>query len=342
MKAVAFDRHGGLDVLEYRDLPDPSPAADEVVVRLEAAALNHLDLFVREGWAGLRLALPHIPGADGAGVVEAVGSRVTEVEQGQRVVLNPGLSCGRCLACLRGEDSLCVEYRILGEHANGTYAELVAVPARNVLPVPAGFPLEKAAAAPLTFMTAWRLLITRARVRPGEEVLVLGAGGGVASAAIQIAKLAGARVTATTSTEEKAQKARELGADAVVNYREEPWSKVVWERTGKRGVDVVLDSVGEATWPQSLRTLAPNGRLVTPGATSGPKVETDVRYVFWRQLQVLGSTMGTRAELDRVLRLVWAGRLEPVIDTIFPLAEAQSAQERLAGGEQFGKILLRP
>lgn len=342
MKAVAFAEHGGPEVLEYRDLPDPTPGDDEVRVRLRAASLNHLDLFVREGWPGLKLSLPHIPGADGAGVVDAVGARVTDVAEGQRVVLNPGLNCGRCEFCLVGEDSLCVAYKILGEHVDGTYAEIVTVPARNALPLPDDVSFEVAAAAPLTFMTAWRLLVTRAGVRAGEDVLVLGAGGGVASAAIQIAKLAGARVYATSSSEEKLARARELGAHAVINYREEPFEKAVWEMTGKRGVDVVLDCVGEATWSMSLRALAKNGRLVTCGATTGPQGDTDIRVVFWRQLQILGSTMGTQAELERVLSLVWAGKLAPVIDDVLPLEEAREAQERMARGEKFGKLLLQP
>lgn len=337
-----MDEHGGLDVLGYRDLPDPPVGRDDVRVRLEAAALNHLDLFVREGWSGLRLSFPHILGADGAGLVEAVGSDVASVAEGDRVVLNPGLNCGECEYCLRGQDPLCVEYRILGEHVDGTYAERISVPATHVLPLPDGVPVEVGAAAPLTFMTAWRLLVTRAEVRPGEDVLILGAGGGVASAAIQIAKLAGATVYATSSTEEKLKRARDLGADVVVNYTEEPFERVVWEATGKRGVDVLLDSVGEATWKQSLRALGRNGRLLTCGATTGPVAETDIRYIFWRQLQVFGSTMATKAELERVMGLVFAGKLEPVIDSTYPLREAREAQARMERGEQFGKILLRP
>ncbi|MFQ5552198.1 MAG: zinc-binding dehydrogenase [Thermoplasmata archaeon] len=341
MKAVAIARHGGPDVLEYRDLPDPQIADDEALVRLEASALNRLDLFVREGWPGLNLEFPHILGADGAGVVEGTGSEVTTAAPGERVVIDPSLPCGTCDYCRRGEEVLCLEYRILGEHVDGTYAELVKVPGENLLPLPDGVPLEPSAAAPTTFMTAWRLLMTRAGVQPGETVLVLGAGGGVSSAAIQIAKYAGARVIATSSTKEKLEKARELGADEVIDYKEQPFERVAWELSGKRGVDVVVDSVGQATWKQSIRALGKNGRLVTCGATTGPISETDIRYIFWRQLQILGSTMANRAEFREVMRLIWEGKFEPVIDRTFPLTKAREAHELLEDGQQFGKVLLR-
>jgi NADPH2:quinone reductase len=342
VKAVAIDRHGGPEVLEYRELLDPEIAGGEALVRVQAAALNRLDLFVREGWPGLRLDFPHILGADGAGVVEAKGKDVDTAAVGERVVVDPVLTCGTCDYCRRNEEVLCVEFQMLGEHVDGTYAELVKVPGENLLPLPDGVPLEASAAAPTTFMTAWRLLITRAAVQPGETVLVLGAGGGVSSAAIQIAKYAGARVFATSSTEEKLGRARQLGADEVINYTEEPFERVAWELSGKRGVDVVVDSVGQATWKQSIRALGKDGRLVTCGATTGPIAETDLRYVFWRQLQILGSTMSGRAEFQAVMKLIWEGKLEPVIDQTFPLAEARKAQEVLEAGQQFGKILLRP
>lgn len=342
MKAVALFEHGGPEVLSYTDLPEPEVGPQDVLVRLKAAALNHMDLFAREGWKGLTLEFPHVLGADGAGRVEEVGADVEEAQPGDAVVVNPGLNCGKCGFCRRGEDSLCVEYGILGEHRDGTYAEFVKVPGRNVLPLKEGFPFEEAAAVPLVFMTAWRMLVDRARVQPGEDVLVLGAGGGVASAAIQIAKLQGATVFATSGTEGKLQKAREIGADHVFNYREEPFGKAVWKATEKRGVDVVVDCVGEATWSDSIRVLAKNGRLVTCGATSGPRGETDIRYVFWRQLRILGSTMGTRAGLERVLEHVWAGELRPLVHAVYPLAEARRAHEDLEAGVQFGKLVLRP
>ncbi len=343
MKAVAMDSHGGPEVLTYRELPDPQLADDnEALVRIEAAAVNRLDIYVREGWPNLFLQFPHILGADGAGVVEARGTAVTQADVGERVVLDPSLPCGTCDACRRGEEVLCAEYRILGEHVDGTYAELVKVPGENLLPLPDGVSLESSAAAPTTFMTAWRLLMTRAAVQPGETVLVLGAGGGVSSAAIQIAKYAGARVIATSSTEEKLERARKLGADEVIDYTKEPFERAAWELSEKRGVDVVVDSVGEATWKQSIRALGKNGRLVTCGATTGPLGETDIRYIFWRQLQILGSTMANRAEFREVMQLIWEGKLKPVIDRILPLREARAAQESLEKGEQFGKILLRP
>ncbi len=342
VKAVAIDRHGGPEVLDYRDLPDPEIADDEALVRLQASALNRVDVFVREGWPGLGLKFPHILGADGAGVVEAVGKEVQTAAVGERVVIDPSLTCGTCDACRRGDEVLCVEYKILGEHVDGTYAELVKVPGENLLPLPDGVPLEPSAAAPTTFMTAWRLLMTRAAVQPGELVLVLGAGGGVSSAAIQIAKHAGARVIATSSTQEKLDRARQLGADEVINYTEEPFERVAWELSGKRGVDVVVDSVGQATWKQSISALGKNGRLVTCGATTGPLGETDIRYIFWRQLQILGSPMSNRADLREVMKLIWEGKLKPVIDRTFPLEQAREAQERLERGDQFGKILLRP
>lgn len=342
MKAVVIYEHGGPEVLRYEEVPDPEPGEEEVVVRLKASALNHLDLFVREGLPGLKLTYPHVLGADGAGIVEAVGAGVDGVQPGDPVVINPGLNCGRCEYCLRGEDSLCVSYGILGEHTSGTYAELVKIPARNALPMRPGFTFEEVAAFPLVFMTAWRMLVTRAALRPGEDVLVLGAGGGVASAAIQIAKVCGARVIATSSTQEKLKRAKELGADILINYREEPFEKRVWEVTNKRGVDVVVDTVGQATWKKSLRALAKDGRLVTCGATTGPLGETDIRMVFWRQLRIIGSTMGTRAELMRAVELLWTGRLRSVVHTVLPLGKAREAQEILERGEHFGKVVLRP
>src|SRR5207249_3593744 len=243
--------------------------------------------------------------------------------------------------CVKGDDSACVDYRILGEHLPGTYAEQVAVPARNALKIPTDLSFEAAAAAPLAFMTAWRMLVGRAKVRPGEDVLILGAGAGLSTAAIQVAKLAGCTVFVTSSTDEKLQKAKALGADVLVNYKAVPWSKAVWELTGKRGVDVVLDHVGTATFKDSLRSLRKGGRLVTPGATSGPMAELDIRYLFWRQLTVMGSTMSTQKEFEDVMKLVVMGRLKPVVDRVFPLQDARKAHEYLERGDQFGKVILR-
>ncbi len=340
MKAIVIREHGGLDKLRLEEIPTPEISDTEVLVRVKACALNHLDIWIRRGVPGI--APPHTPGADVAGVVERVGAAVKDVKVGERVVLNPNLNCGQCEYCQMGEDSLCVTYGILGEHAPGGYAEFVKVPARNVIKMPAHVSFDEAAAVPLVFMTAWRMVVTRAKVRAGEDVLVLAAGSGVGSAAIQIAKLCGARVIATASTEEKLARAQELGADVLINYAKVEFDKEIWKLTGKRGVDVVIESVGQATWTKSLRALARNGRLVTCGATTGPLGETDIRLVFWKQLQIWGSTMGTTNELKTVLKLVWAGKLRPVIAQTFPLQEAAKAQEMLEKREQFGKLLLHP
>jgi len=322
------------------DYPDPVPGPDQVVVRIHAAALNRLDLFVRSGIPTLKLTLPHILGADAAGHIDAVGSDVTDLEVGDRVVVNPGISCGRCEYCLKGEDSECVDYRILGEHLPGTYAERVAVPARNALKIPTDMAFEPAAAAPLAFMTAWRMLVTRAKVRPGEDVLILGAGSGLSTAAIQVAKLAGCTVFVTSSSDEKLQKAKALGADVLVNYKAVPWSKAIWELTGRRGVDVIVDHVGEATFKDSVRTLRKGGRVVVPGATTGPMLELDARYLFWRQLSVLGSTMASQREFEEVMKLLFMGRLKPVVARVFPLEQARAAHEYLERGDHFGKVVL--
>ncbi|MCI2430682.1 zinc-binding dehydrogenase [Candidatus Acetothermia bacterium] len=340
MKAIVIREHGGLDKLRLEEIPAPEISEREVLVRVKACALNHLDIWVRRGIPGLNP--PHTPGADVAGVVERIGAAVKDIKAGERVVLNPNLNCGECEYCQMGEDSLCIKYGILGEHAPGGYAEFVKIPARNVIRIPDHVSFDEAAAVPLVFMTAWRMVVTRAQVRPGEDLLVLAAGSGVGSAAIQIAKLCGARVIATASTDEKLAKARELGADIVINYAKTDSDKEVWKLTNRRGVDVVIESVGQATWPKSLRALARNGRLVTCGATTGPLGETDIRLIFWKQLQILGSTMGTRSELLDALKLVWAGKLRPVIAGAFPLAEAAKAQEMLEKREQFGKLLLHP
>jgi NADPH:quinone reductase-like Zn-dependent oxidoreductase len=342
MKAVVIPQYGGPEVLTFvEDAPEPVPGPDEVVLHVHAAGLNHLDLAVRAGIPTLKLTLPHIPGADVAGEVAKLGSEVTGFEAGDRVVANPGLSCGHCEFCLAGEDSLCSDYKILGEHVPGTYAEYVAVPARSLLSIPVDMDWPPAAAAPLVFMTAWRLLITRAAIRPGEDVLILGAGSGVSTAAIQIAKLAGCTVYTTSSSDAKLKRAKELGADVVINYKDMPWGKAVWELTGKRGVDVVLDHVGEATFKDSVRALRKGGRLVVPGATTGAMAQLDLRYLFWRQLSVLGSTMASQREFEEVMKLVFMGRLKPVVDRIFPLREAAAAHAYLEKAEQFGKVVLR-
>jgi NADPH:quinone reductase-like Zn-dependent oxidoreductase len=342
MRAAYFQEHGGPEVMEVGELPDPSPGRDEVVVRVEAVALNHLDLWVRRGLPGLDVELPHVGGSDVAGFVEAVGAGVEGWESGDRVVVNPGLWCGGCEWCARGEHSLCESFRILGEHVAGGAADRVAVPARNLFPLPDEVPYEEAASVPLVFQTAWRALMGRAELRAGETVLVTGASGGVSTAAIQIARLAGARVLAVTSGPENAERVRDLGADLVIDRVEEDFSKAAWQATGRRGVDVALDSVGEAMWQGCVRALAKDGRLVTYGATTGAEGRLDIRRLFWKQVRVMGSTMASRGEFERVMGLVFDGRLQPVVDVVWPLDRVQDAHERLETGEQFGKVVLIP
>ncbi len=340
MKALAFNEFGGPEKLRLQDVPDPKAAPGEVVVRVRACALNHLDIFVREGIPALKTPLPFWTGCDIAGDVAEVGPDVTGLRVGDRVCVNPNLTCGRCEFCIQGEDSLCVRYGIVGEHLPGGLAELVAVSAENVLPLPAHVSYEHAASFILTNMTAWRMVVTQARVRPGEDVLILGVGGGVSSTAVQIAKLCGARVLVTSSSDAKLERARQLGADVSINYAKEDWESAVYEKTAKRGVDVVLENVGAQTWTQSLRSLRKGGRLVTCGATTGPIAETDIRIVFWKQIHIIGSTMANRREFNDVMRLFFAGRLKAIVDEIVPLKDGAAAQRRLAEGRQFGKIVL--
>ena len=340
MKALAFNEFGGPEKLRLQDVPDPKAAPGEVVVRVRACALNHLDIFVREGIPALKTPLPFWTGCDIAGDVAKVGPDVTGLRVGDRVCVNPNLTCGRCEFCIQGEDSLCVRYGIVGEHLPGGLAELLAVSAENVLPLPAHVSYEHAASFILTNMTAWRMVVTQARVRPGEDVLILGVGGGVSSSAVQIAKLCGARVLVTSSSDAKLERARQLGADVSINYSKEDWESAVYEKTAKRGVDVVLENVGAQTWKQSLRSLRKGGRLVTCGATTGPIAETDIRIVFWKQIHIIGSTMANRREFNDVMRLFFAGRLKAIVDEIVPLKDGAAAQRRLGEGRQFGKIVL--
>ena len=339
MKAVRFHEFGGPAVLKLEDAPLPEPGQGEVLVALRAAALNHLDLFVRSGGVP-KTPRPHIGGADGAGVVLKNGPDAEGFAPGTRVFFDPGLSDGTCDYCARGEHSLCDRWEILGEHRDGTFAQAAVVPEVNLRPIPEGLSFEQAAAFPLVFLTAWRMLVSKARVRPGETVLILGIGGGVAIAALQIAKYAGAQVFVTSGHEEKLERARKLGADVLINHRTTDFSKEVWGLTKKRGVDVVIDDVGAATWPGSIRALARGGRLVTCGATSGPKPEEDIRRIFQKQITIYGSTMGTRQDWEQLTRLLAAGRLKPVVDQAFPLEETAAAQERMERAEQFGKIVL--
>ena len=343
MRALTISAHGGLEQLEVRDdLPVPELGGPgDVRVRVGAAALNRLDLFVIGGLPGVTLTPRWVVGSDCAGVVDAVGNDVRGLQTGDAVIVNPGLSDRTCEYCSSGEQSLCVRYRILGEHVPGTCAEYVVVPAANLRRVPADGPVEHAAAYTLATLTAWRMVVTRAAVQPGERVLIWGIGGGVALAALQIAKARGAHVTVTSGSDAKLEWASGFGADTVLNHRTTDVAREVRAATGKRGADVVIDSVGQATWKQSLAALGKRGRLVTCGATSGPIVETDVRRVFWNQYTIMGSTMGNDDEFDAIAAEFRAGRLVPPVDSVFALEEGRRAFERLQSGEQFGKIVIR-
>ncbi|MFB6125569.1 MAG: zinc-binding dehydrogenase [Halanaeroarchaeum sp.] len=342
MQAVQFTDHGGPEVIEYAEVPDPDVGRDEVLVDVKAGALNHLDLWTRNGLPGLDLALPHVPGSDGAGVVEAVGEDVTRFEPGDHVALTAGVSCGDCEFCRAGEESMCTRFHIIGEHVDGVHSECAAVPEDNLVPVPDHVDWETAAAAPLVFQTAWRMLVTRGDLRPGETVLVLGASGGVGHAAVQIADYAGAEVVATASSPEKLAYAAELGADHTIDYEAENFAEAVRELTDKRGVDVVVDHIGAATWRDSLASLAKGGRLLTCGATTGPNPETDVRRIFWNQLSVIGSTMATPGEVEDVLSLVWDGTFEVRVRETLPMSETGRAHELLENREGFGKVVVVP
>ncbi|MFQ5926474.1 MAG: zinc-binding dehydrogenase [Terriglobia bacterium] len=342
MKAVVFEKHGGPEVLHYTEVAEPKLGPTDVLVRVRACALNHLDLWVRNGLPGVQIPLPHILGSDIAGEVAKVGEQVKRVQVGQRVVLAPGLSCNQCEACLAGRDNLCRRYTIFGYLVDGGCAEYVRSPEVNVIPISDHLEFNEAAAVPLTFLTAWHMLISRAQLKAGEEVLVLGAGSGVGSAAVQIAKLSGARVIATAGSEDKLKLARKLGADEVINHSRQDIAEEVKYLTGRRGVDVVLEHVGAATWEKSLASLAQTGRLVTCGATTGAEVKLDIRFLFTRQWSLLGSYMGTRGELFHVLKLVGKGKLRAVVDRAFPLKEAARAHTLLEKRQQFGKIVLNP
>ena len=342
MRALTISEHGGTDKLEFRtDVTTPEPAAGEVRVRLHAAALNHLDVFTLGGLPGVTITPPWVMGADGAGVIDKVGTGVTSVSTGDRVVINPGISDRTCEFCMRGEHSLCVKFRLLGEHRPGTFADYAVVPHQNVRRIPNTVSFDTSAAYLLATLTAWRMLVTRASLQPGEDVLIWGIGGGVAQAAMRIALMRGARVWVTSGNDTKLEKAKELGAHETINHRTASVGKEVRARTGKRGMDVVVDSVGEATWNESLIALGRGGRLVTCGGTSGPMVQTDIRRLFWNQWTIMGSTMGNDSEFDAVVSELAAGRLAPVIDSVFDLAHGREAFERMAHAEQFGKIVLR-
>jgi len=342
MNAIVFDRFGGPEVLELREVPAPEIAADQALVQVKACGINHLDLWVRSGLRGLDPDMPHILGNDVVGVVLEAGSAVRHLRAGDRVLVDPTLSCGVCPQCLAGDDNLCRDYDVLGRRRNGGYAELVAVPGVNCLPFPENLSWEQAAAVPLVFLTAWHMLVGRAQLRPGEDCLVIGAGSGVGSAAIQIARLIGARVIATASTPEKLARAHTLGAHEVVSHAEREFSKQVRALTGKKGVEVAFEHVGGYVFDQAAASLARNGRLVTCGATIGSSVNLEINALFGKHLTLMGSWMGRRAELVEVLKFVRDGRLKPVVDLVLPLADARRAHERLETRQNFGKIVLVP
>jgi len=342
MKAIIFRQHGGPQVLQYTDVPEPEIKASEVLIEVRACALNHLDVWVRGGLPNVEIPLPHILGDDIAGVVREVGELVTWVKSGDEVMLQPGVSCGHCAECLRGHDNLCREYDMIGYRRDGGYAELVAVPGVNVIPKPKKLSWEEAAALPLVTLTAWHMLVTRAQVQPGEDVLVHAAGSGVGSLGIQIAKLRGARVIATAGSDEKLAKARELGADELINYTRDDWPREVKRLTDRKGVDFVFEHTGAETWPGSLASLKTGGRLVTCGATSGFDARTDIRQIFYRHLTVLGSFMGAKGELLEAMKFIESGKIRAVVDQSMPLSEARRAHELMEDRAQFGKLVLVP
>jgi NADPH:quinone reductase-like Zn-dependent oxidoreductase len=342
MKAVRFHEHGGPDVLRYEEVPEPTPRADQILLRVRACALNHLDLFVRAGIPGMKFHLPHVLGADIAGEVVSVGALCERIKPGMRVLLSPGTSCRQCEQCLSGNDNFCRRFTMFGYAIDGGNTELLAAPEYAAIPIPDDLTFEEAAATPLVFLTAWHMLMNRAKLEPGEDVLVLAASSGVGVAAIQIAKLFQCRVIATAGGEAKLAQARKLGADHVIDHYQQDISAEVRKLTGKRGVDVVIEHVGTATWQKSMESLAAGGRLVTCGATTGYDARVDLRFLFSKQWSLLGSFMGTMGELHQVLKFVFRKQIRPVIDSVYPLAGIREAHRRLENKEQFGKIVVTP
>lgn len=339
MTAVVLREHGGPEVLHVEQLPIPEPGPGEVRVKVRAVALNHLDLWARKGGPAFKLQYPHILGSDIVGTIDALGPGAT-AELGANTVIQPGLSCGRCAACLGGQDNLCRYYKILGEHANGGYCEYIVVPQVNLAPYPERLAYAQAAAAILPFLTAWQMVVRKGQVQPGDSVLVQGAGSGIGVAAIQIAKLFGARVIATAGTDDKLTRAKALGADVAINYTTQDFASEARALTGKRGVDVVIEHVGGEVFTQSIKAVRSGGRIVTCGATAGFHPQIDLRHIFFRQIEVLGSTMGSKADLLTVLGHVAAGRLEPVVHKVLPLTLAADAHQILERREAFGKVVL--
>ena len=341
VNALFLESHGGLEVLKYGEMPIPQPKKGEVLVHVQACGLNHLDIWIRQGLPGISLPLPHIIGSEVVGTVAQGGSESSRFKPGDQVLVAPGISCGQCPACLKGRDSQCREFKIIGLQINGGYAEFVAVPEKNLIPLPPTLSPQQWAAVPLVFMTAWHMLVTRGGLQKGETVLIHAAGSGVGSAAIQIAKMRGATVFTTVGSDEKIKKAQLLGADLVINYKKADFAQEILRATNNQGVDLVLEHIGPDTWAGSMRCLSRGGRLVTCGSTSGPKVELDLRFFFTKELSVVGCYMGSRQELDQVLRLVAEGKLKPVVDTVFPLADAAKAQATMESRELYGNLVLK-
>ncbi len=340
MKAIFIRRHGGLDQVCFEELETPKVRPGHVLVRTRAAALNALDLFVVGGLPGLDLEMPHILGSDGTGIVETVAEGTTRLKAGDRVMLNAVLSCGQCEFCVQGEDSMCIDLRLVGEHCHGTFAEYFLVPEGNLEKIPERVSFQEAAAFSLVFQTAWRMLKTRARIRPGEDVFIHGIGGGVSSAALQIVKFCGGRAFVSSSSDEKLQRAKELGADFGYNYGTANVVKEVLAQTVRRGMDIVFDTAGAATWLQSIKMVRKGGRIVTCGATTGSNPTTEIRLIFWKQIDILGSTMSNRREYHELLSLLRRGQLKSIIDKVFPLSEGKKALEYLNNQTQFGKVVL--
>ncbi|MBD3214119.1 MAG: zinc-binding dehydrogenase [Candidatus Lokiarchaeota archaeon] len=343
MKAAFITQHGDPENIQIGEVDTPQIGPNEILIETKFGALNHIDLFVVKGWPGLSLKMPHVLGSDGSGIVKEIGSEITTLKKGDRVSINPGISCGKCGMCLAGKQNFCDEFSILGENQWGTFAEYIKIPEINVIKIPTDFTLIKAAAAPLTFLTAWRMLVTRAKIQHHDMVFIHGAGGGVATAAIQIAKFFDTEVITSTSTQEKMERAKMIGADHVINYKEHPdFEKHVYtELTNKQGVDIVIDSVGHETFQKSIRLLKPGGRLITCGATTGPKSEIDIRHIFWKQLQIKGSTMSNQKEFRDVMNLVFSDKITPIIDKTYNLDEIVEAEKYLGKANQFGKVILK-
>ena len=342
MKAVRIHEHGGVDKLRYEEAENPRISSpNEVIVKLRAASVNHIDIWVRLGATGIAIPMPHILGGDGAGVIFEVGGEVSNVRPGDAVCLYLFSGCGQCEFCLSHRDFMCVYVRALGERLDGTYAEYVRLPAENCFPIPAGMSFAEAAAFPLVFVTVWRMLITNARLKPGETILIIGIGGGVAGAALQVAKKIGANVIVTSGSDEKLELAKKYGAAHTINHREKDFAQEVRALTGNRGVDVVLDCVAGEVWQKSLAALARSGRLVTCGATAGGSPETDLTPIFTKHLQIFGSTLGSRDEFRQLLSFMAVAEIKPIIDQVFPLSEAAAAQRRMEEAKQFGKIVLQ-